>query len=61
MREKIRTLAIILIVIALLWLFWQKILFVLWLRLPWWGLFLLIGGFLITLDLGMDKLFGKKL
>ncbi len=61
MREKIRTLAIILIVMALFWLLWEKIFFMLWLRLPWWALFLLIGGFLITLDLGMDKLLGKKL
>jgi len=59
MRHKIRNLAIILIIIALLGLFWEKILFILWLRLPWWGLLLLISGLLILFDLAIEKLFGK--
>lgn len=59
MRHKIRNLAIILVVIALLGFFWEKIFFMLWLRLPWWGILLLISGLLILFDLVLDKLFGK--
>lgn len=59
MRHKLRNLAIILIIIALMGLFWEKILFILWLRLPWWGFLLLFSGLLILFDLALDKLFGK--
>lgn len=59
-RNPIRNLITFGFTLMLLYMLWQKLHIVLWVRIEWWQLLLLIVGLIVALDLMLDALLGKR-
>lgn len=57
-RSRLRGIATLLIILFVLWQVWQKVHFVIWVPMPWWGLLLFVVGVIVVLDLALESLIG---
>lgn len=45
--------------LVVLWLVWQKLHFVVWINIPWWGFLLLVVGAVLLLEFALERIFGR--
>jgi hypothetical protein len=59
-RSRLRGLVSVLIILFVLWQFWQRVHFVFWVHIPWWALLLLIVAAIVALELVVERVLGDS-